>query len=81
MKKQRIFSHTNLRFRIIAVCGSLQNFADKLGINIATLCKKLNGVTDFTTSEVYNSCIILGIQMPEILVYFFEEEVRENRTK
>lgn len=81
MKKQRIFSHTKLRFRIIAVCGSLQNFADKLGINIATLCKKLNGVTDFTTSEVYNSCIILGIQMSEILIYFFEEEVRENRTE
>lgn len=76
MKKTYNFSHLKLRFKILEVCGSLQKFADELGINIATLCKKLNGISDFTTSEIYDTCNILGIPLAEILVYFFEEEVR-----
>lgn len=76
MKKTYNFSHHKLRLKIFEVCGTLQNFADKLGINIATLCKKLNGVTDFTTSEIYDACIILEIPFAEILIYFFEKEVR-----
>jgi transcriptional regulator with XRE-family HTH domain len=55
-------------------CGiSQENLAKLIGINPATLSKKLNGHIDFRQSEIREITCRLGIPISKIPLYFFEQ--------
>lgn len=50
---------------------TLAEVAAKLGMNPATLSKKLNGTTDFTRQEIQMFKDIIGLSEAEMLSIFF----------
>lgn len=48
--------------------------AQKIGVSVATLNKKLRGHTDFTQTEIRNICRVLEIPDVEIPSYFFTQK-------
>lgn len=69
--EKNIRTFGKLREKIKAVYGTQMEFADAMGMNVATLNAKLNGKTDWTLSEIEKACALLGISMDEIKGYFF----------
>lgn len=47
------------------------DFANDLGINLATLSNKLKGKTDWKREEMIKAAELLGFSPDEILFYFF----------
>lgn len=55
-----------------ADCGmQLNTLAHKMGINPATLSKKLSGVTEFTRKEIQEYQKITGVSDKDMLSIFF----------
>lgn len=54
--------------------------AKEMGIETTTLNNKINGYTEFTTSEIHRLVDILNIPEDMIIKYFFPEMFR-NSTK
>jgi hypothetical protein len=50
--------------------GTMQNFADAMGKSVSTLSKKLNGIVDWTSSEIEKAAELLGAE-DRIQEYFF----------
>ncbi len=46
--------------------------AKQMGISRYSLSNKINGITEFKSSEISQLCNILGIEKTEIAKYFFE---------
>lgn len=65
-------SYSKLRGKILEVCKTQYNFADKLGISRTSVNEKLNGKSDWSMSQVRKACEILEIKKSEIPSYFFE---------
>ena len=51
---------------------TLEGFASELGINYATLYRKLNGISDFTRAEIQAAMRILHLTQAECLSIFFK---------
>lgn len=60
-----------VREKITNRFGTIKVFADAMGINCATLSKKLNGRADLSRSEIATMCELLEIPNDEITDYFF----------
>ena len=60
-----------LREKIKVVFGTQKAFADAMGIDVATLNKKLNSKAVWTVEEVDKACRLLNISPTEIVEYFF----------
>lgn len=60
-----------LREKIKAVYGTQMEFADAMGMNVATLNAKLNNKTEWNVAEVDKVCYLLKIPTSEIVEYFF----------
>ena len=72
------YDYSKLRGKIKEVCETQDCFAEKLGIGRVSLSQRLNNVLDFSQSEMYRTCDILGIKKEEIPVYFFTLKVQKH---
>lgn len=72
------FEYNELRGRIIAKFGTLENFAEILGVSQATLSKKLNNKVAISQKDVSVWAEKLGIPMEEIGSIFFTLKVQSN---
>lgn len=67
-------SYNKLRGRMAEKGYSMRKLSEISGISITTLSDKLNGRTEFKTSEIFNISNILDIE--NIAEYFFSPKVR-----
>lgn len=65
------FDYSKLQGKIVEVVSTRSEFANRLGINEATLSLKLNNSGMFKQNEIYLACEILGIPNKKIPEYFF----------
>ncbi len=56
---------------------SQKNLAKEIGMTEHSMCDKMHGRIDFTYTEVYNICRILGIKNP---LEVFEPKAKGGRT-
>lgn len=60
----------------LALSGmTMEQLSAKIGINPATLSKKVNGATQFSLSEIYMIRILLSLSMEQMEAIFFAEEI------
>ena len=64
-------SYSKLRGKIREVFGTQEAFAEAMGVNVATVSAKLNGRSEWSRCEMEKACVILGIPMCEMHIYFF----------
>lgn len=64
-------SFAKLRGAIREKFDTQDAFADALGISPATLSKKLNGRTEWTLTEIEETCVLLGVSPQDSHAYFF----------
>lgn len=76
--KEIIFDFSKLRGKIKEIFGTQNAFAEKMGMNDATLSNKLNGNVEFSPKEIIRSCYLLGIEFGEIELYFFTLKVQKT---
>lgn len=69
------YDYGRLRGKIREVCGTQDDFAEKLGIGRVSLSQRLNNQKEFTQDEMFKTCDILLISREEIPAYFFTLEV------
>lgn len=53
----------------------MQDLASFLGVNLSTLYRKLNGLSDFTRIEIQNISSYLSLTREEIFEIFFAKEL------
>lgn len=75
-----IFNYSKLRGRIREKLGSEKEYGKQMGFSSYTLSKRLNNEFPFKAPEIYKSCILLGIPLDDVKIYFFTPDVRENKT-
>jgi DNA-binding XRE family transcriptional regulator len=66
-------SYPKLRGAIREKFGTQAAFAKALGVNQATLVKKLAGKTEWKVAEVQAACELLEIPVDRISDYFFAD--------
>ena len=66
--------YSELRGRIITVYGSLSKFAEAIGKTKATVYSRFANASEWTQSEIYDTCKLLGIRFEQIPSYFFSEK-------
>ena len=71
------FDFRQLTALIIAIFGSRQAFAEKLGISKGTLSMRLNNKSRWPIEDIVKACELLCIDPKDIGVYFFTLKVRE----
>lgn len=69
------WNYQKLRGKIKEVCGTQDNFSERLGIGRVSLSQRLNNQLEFTQEEIYKSCEILSINLEEVPDYFFTLQV------
>lgn len=81
MKKkgdEKMFDFTNLRRLILFKFGSIQAFAEKLGVSKQSVSVSLNGKYNFSQSKIAEWVEVLDIPVNEIGYYFFDTNVQEK---
>lgn len=73
-----VFDYNKLRGKIREKCYTQEEFAKQIGIGYVSLSKRLNNQLEFSSSEIFKSCNVLGIPADEISAYFFTPEVQKN---
>jgi DNA-binding Xre family transcriptional regulator len=69
MERKKTFGRVREKIKI--KYGNLLDFSEEIGINKATLSKKMNGKSEWTRSEIEKICSLLEIPTCEIGEYFF----------
>lgn len=72
------FEYNELRGRIVAKFGTIEKFADSLGVSQETLSKKLNNKVAISQKEVVEWSSMLGIASEDIGAIFFTIKVQTN---
>lgn len=67
-------SYAKLRGKIREVFGNNENFAKALGIDLSSLSAKLNNKTPWKREEIEKACLLLGIPIEDVYLYFFYKE-------
>ena len=68
-------SYAKLRGKIREVFGSEAAFAVAMGMNPASLSAKLGNKSPWKREEIEKACILLGIPIEEVHLYFFNKEL------
>lgn len=68
-----MFDKKKFKAQIILAGKTLQEVADLLGVNLATLYRKMNGESDFYRSEIQILCKELNISNPKEI--FFADKI------
>lgn len=71
--------YSELRGRIRAKYRTQAAFALDLGISECALSQKLNGISEWTSTEIRKACELLGIPPEEIPTYFFTPLVEKTQ--
>lgn len=66
------FDYSLLRGRVYQVCGNFTVFAERMGVNPATVSGLFTGAKQWNTDTISKACEILGIKQNEIGRYFFD---------
>ena len=69
------FDYGKLRNRITKRLGTEKELADRLGISLTQLSRKLTNKTRFSTDNIMDIVAILDIPIDKISLYFFDQEV------
>ena len=64
-----------LKYRLDERNKNLNELADCLGINVATLYRKLNGTSDFTRSEIQQIRLFVPLSKEDIYSIFFANQL------
>lgn len=68
-----MFNRNLFKAEVIKAGMTLEQIAGALGVNIATLYRKLNGESDFTRNEIALFKDYLKLEISEIDAIFFAE--------
>lgn len=72
---EKVFDRKLFRSKVVAAGLTLEAIAKEIGINPATLDRKMSGVSDFTRKEMQAIRKILGLSASEFDGIFFAEEL------
>ena len=67
--------YKKLKLKIKEVFDTQEAFAEVMGLNRSTLNQKLNGSTEWKTSEIAKACELLHIPLSDAHLYFFTRKV------
>lgn len=70
-----MFDYSKLRGRIVEKCGSIEAFAQTVGISSVSMSKKLNNKTDISREDILRWAEVLDIAKENYGVYFFTKNV------
>jgi len=73
------FSYNKLRGRIVEVYGSMEAFADAIGMHRVSVSQRINHKVEWNSSEIKMAIKALGLTDEDIPIYFFSEESSEIR--
>lgn len=76
--KKRYHELKALKGKMRSEGQTTKTMAEFLGIAPNTFCLKINGISEFTCSEIGAICKILGIKPKDIVEYFFPSMFREE---
>ena len=65
------YDYSKLLGKIIEICGTQSNFANKIQLSDRTVSLKLNGKVNWKQEEIIRACDALHIPPREIPEYFF----------
>lgn len=65
------FKYKKLLGRIVEVFGTRQSFATAMGLSENSLRAKLTGESAFRQDEIAKACVLLGIDIQDVYIYFF----------
>ena len=68
-----MINKNKLRGKIIEMGYTFRAFSEKLGINEATLHRKMNGTSDFTRKEILKIATLLNLSLIEKEEIFFAD--------
>lgn len=71
MEEKRVYNYNKLRGLIKEKYGTLQNFAESLGIGTTTLNSRLNSETYFDQAEIERVATLLDLSKVEVDQVFF----------
>ena len=66
-------TYGKLRELIRAKFGTIEAFAEAMGMSRSALSRKLNGLSAWSQSEIEKACSLLGISITQVGEYFFYE--------
>lgn len=69
------FDYSKLKGLIKEKFGTQAAFAEALGVSNTTMSQRLNGVNEFTQSEIARACDILEIPAWYAYRYFFMKKI------
>ncbi|MBO6293311.1 MAG: DUF739 family protein [Selenomonas sp.] len=72
------FNYAKLKGRIVEKYGSQAAFSKALGVSERTLSLKINNKIFFTQGEIKRASELLGIDMSNIDMYFFAQDVQKT---
>ena len=72
-------SYAKLRGKIKEVFGANEAFAKALGMDTSTLSLKLNNRSPWKREEIEDACVVLGIPVEEVYLYFFTKKVEKTQ--
>ena len=64
-------SYAKLRGKIREMFGTNERFSAAMEIDASSLSSKLNGKTSWKREEIEKACVLLGIPIEEVHLYFF----------
>lgn len=67
--------YKKLKLKIKEVFNTQEAFAKAMDMSLSTLNQKLNGLTEWKTSEIAKACDLLHIPLDEAWLYFFKPKV------
>lgn len=70
------YDYRKLNGRIIEVCGTQANFAEKMGLSERTISLKLNNKISWKQTEIHRAIEVLNLTEKDIQNYFFEMKVQ-----
>lgn len=73
-----MFDRRLFRAAVVAAGYTLERIAVEIGINPATLNRKMSGDSDFTRCEMHNIRRILALSVSEFEAIFFAPELTET---
>ena len=68
----KVYPYQNLRGRIIAIYGTVKNFAEAVGMNYRTVFNKLKGYSPFTKKDMESWGKLLNIPKEQYSDFFFD---------
>lgn len=76
-----VFNEKLFRMALLREEVSLQQISELLGINLATLYRKMRGNSDFYRDEIQKICDFLHLGLKEKEAIFFDQEITETQNK